>query len=140
MVQLGPDLAVSLEGLAHLSINEGAVRWIERSGKTFQAAKTTPLPDAPHTLAKAADGSIYVLTWSSLVKVTADRHVDVVQKIETDGLYANSMAIDGAGALWIGMRQFVLRLTPSGTRFTETWFVRESCQHMQIVDMDCVCH
>jgi sugar lactone lactonase YvrE len=81
-----------------------------------------------------------VLTWTSLVKLTADRKVEVVQKIESDALYADSMAFDSSGALWIGMRMFLLRLTPDGSHFTQTWFVPENCQHMQAVDLRCVCH
>lgn len=139
LVALGPKLAVSLEGLAHLSINEGVVRWIDLGGGKSSATKTTPLPDEPEAFASAADGSVYVLTWTSLVKITSDRRVRVVQPLRTEALYAGSMAIDTSGVLWIGMRQFVVRLTPDGDRFRETWLVRENCQRMQTVDLTCVC-
>jgi hypothetical protein len=140
LVVLEPDLAISLEGLAHLSINEGAVRWIEKSGATVKAAKPTPLPDEPRTFAQTKTGEVYVLTGSSLVKITPDRRVEVVQPVNTGGLYADSMTIDASDSLWVGMRRFVLRLTPAGNKYTETWFVKQDCQHMIKGDLDCICH
>lgn len=136
---LGPDLAISLEGLAHLSINRGAVRWIERSGTTVNAAKPTALPDAPRTFARANSGEVYVVTRSSFVKVTPDRRVEVVQPVNTKRLYPDSMTIDADGSLWVGMRRFVLRLTPSGDKYTETWFVKQGCQEMSQRNLDCSC-
>lgn len=139
LVATGPDVAISLEGLAHLSINEGAVRWIERAGGAVRATKPVRLPDVPLTSAIASDGTVYVITWSSLVKITPDRRVQIVQKVRTEHLYSDSMAIDPDGALWIGMRQFVLRLAPGRDTFTETWFTRASCQRMEAVDLNCIC-
>lgn len=140
LVVLEPGLAISLEGLAHLSINDGAVRWIEQVGTSLKAAKRTPLPDEPRTFAQTKAGEVYVLTWSSLVKITADRRVEVVQPVNTEMLYADNMTIDAGGSLWVGMRRFVLRLMPSGNKYTETWFVKQDCQHMIQQDLDCICH
>ena len=50
----------------------------------------------------------------------------------------SSMAIDASGALWIGMRQLVLRLTPTRARFSETWLVREDCRRAEQIDLDCI--
>lgn len=138
LVALAPDLAMALEGLAHMSIDEGAVQWIERAGTKLDASKKTPLPGAPGAFVAADDGA-YVLTTSDLVKVTKARDVRVVQPVRTGGLYPDSMAIDATGALWVGMRQFVLRLTPHQDRYTETWFVPEACQQMEIADLECHC-
>lgn len=140
LVVLEPDLAISLEGLAHMGINEGAVRWIEPFGATVKAAKPTPLPDAPQTFTKTRAGEVYVLTSSSLVKITPDRRVEVVQPVNTGALYPDSMTIDAGGSLWLGMRRFVLRLMPDGDKYTETWFVKQDCQRMIKKDMDCICH
>jgi hypothetical protein len=62
-----------------------------------------------------------------------------VQPVQAPGLDANSMVIDPGGALWIGMRQLVLRLSPERGRFTETWLVREGCRRAAQVDLECVC-
>lgn len=138
LVALGPDAAVAIEGLAHMGISEGRVRWLERRAGAFAAAGETPLPDAPQTHAVAGD-TLHVLTTSSLVRIGRDRRVTVVQPVETPGLYPDSMAIDPGGALWIGMRQLVLRLAPEHGRFAETWLVREDCRRADLVDLDCVC-
>ena len=141
LVALGPDTALAIEGLAHLSMSEGRVRWLERRGGAgaFRAAAQTPLPDAPQAHVAVPGGAVYLLTTSSLVRVTPDRRVTVVQPVETYGLYPDSMAIDPGGALWIGMRQLVLRLLPARDRFTETWLVREDCQRAEQVNLDCFC-
>ena len=138
LVALGPDAALAIEGLAHLGISEGRVRWLERKGGAFAAAGETALPDAPQTHAAAGD-TLYVLTTSSLVRIGLDRRITVVQPVQTPGLYPDSMAIDPGGALWIGMRQLVLRLSPGRRRFAETWLVREDCRRAELVDLECVC-
>jgi hypothetical protein len=139
LVALGPDAALALEGLAHMSLDEGRVRWLERRGGAFQAAGETPLPASPQTHVAIPGGAVYVLTTKSLVRVTPDRRVTVVQPVSTYGLYPDSMAIDPGGALWIGMRQLVLRLAPARDRFTETWLVRQDCRRAEQVDLDCFC-
>jgi hypothetical protein len=138
LVALGPDAAIAIEGLAHLSISEGRVRWLERKGGAFAVTGETQLPDAPQTYV-AAGNSVYVLTTSSLIRIERDRRVTVVQPVKTPGLYPDSMAIDPGGALWIGMRQLVLRLSPERDRFVGTWLVREDCRHAEQIDLDCVC-
>jgi hypothetical protein len=37
------------------------------------------------------------------------------------------MAVDAAGQLWIGMRHYVVRLTPSGSRYTLAWLAPGAC-------------
>lgn len=49
------------------------------------------------------------------------------------------MAIDPAGALWIGVRSLVLRLSPGRDRFTETWIVRKDCRRDELIDAGGVC-
>jgi hypothetical protein len=71
--------------------------------------------------------------------VGKDRKATVIQPMRTALLYPDSMAIAPGGELWIGMRQFVIRMTPRGTRFDETWLVRESCVRAITHDLSCVC-
>jgi len=138
LVALGPDTALAIEGLAHLTLSEGAVRWLERKQGSFADAGVTKLPDAPSTHVLAGD-VVYVLTTGSLVRVSRDRRATVVQPVSTAGLYPDSMAIDASGTLWVGMRQLVLRLAPDRERFSETWLVREDCRRAELVELDCVC-
>ena len=138
LVKVAPDLVASIEGLSHMSSSEGNVRWIEQHG-SWRGGALTALDAGPSTFA-ATPEAIYVLTRESLMRVgTKDRKATTIQPVRTAQLYPDSMAIDVDGTMWIGMRQFVVRLTPSGTRFTETWLVRESCVRATIRDLTCVC-
>jgi hypothetical protein len=139
LIALGPEAALSIEGLAHLGISEGALRWVERKGGALDATAVTKLPDAPEAFAQAGD-DLYVLTTSSLVRIGRDRRVAVIQPVKTPGLYPDSMGIDASGALWVGMRQLVLRLTPERGRFSETWFARKECRRVEQADLECLCH
>lgn len=72
LVALGPDAAVAIEGLAHLDVSEGRMRWLERRGDAFAVAGVTKLPDAARAGAAVGD-TIYVLTTSRLVRIGRDR-------------------------------------------------------------------
>jgi hypothetical protein len=137
LVVMGPDLVASIEGLSHMGISEGNVRWIEHAG-TWKAGALTALPLAPRAFVADATG-LYVLTSENLLHVGKDRRVAVIQPIDTASLYPDSMAFDDDGVLWIGMRQLVLRLTPNGPAFTQTWLVRESCARATVKDLSCIC-
>jgi hypothetical protein len=51
----------------------------------------------------------------------------IMQPIDTTSLYPDSMAVDATGQLWIGMRHYVVRLTPAGARYTVAWLARGPC-------------
>jgi hypothetical protein len=137
LVAMGPDLVGSIEGLSHMSTSEGSVRWIERAG-TWHAGALTALDAGPSTFVAAPD-AIYVLTRNSLVRVGKDRKMVTIQPVRTASLYPDSMLIDAAGEIWIGMRQFVVRMTPVSDRYKETWLVRATCVRATVRDLDCVC-
>lgn len=138
LVPIGADAVLSIEGLAHLSLSFGYVHRIERAHGAVTVTRATALPDAPQTYVATADG-VYILTTSRLVRLAHDLQQTAVQPVTTPGLYPDSMAIDARGALWIGMRQLVLRLSPARGRFTETWLVRQDCRRAEQVELDCVC-
>jgi hypothetical protein len=137
LVALGPDLVASVEGLSHLGISEGNVRWIEHVG-SWRAGALTALDAGPRTFVGTRD-AIYVVTTQSLMRVGKDRKAVAVQPVRTAPLYPDSMVIDAAGELWMGMRQFVVRMKPVGNRFEQTWLVRESCVRATAHDHECVC-
>jgi hypothetical protein len=137
LVALGSEAVMAIEGL-DFGRSEGSVRWLERRRGAFVTTALTKLPDAPQGFV-VTGASVYVLTTSTLVRIGRDRRISIVQPVRTSGLHPDSMEIDPSGALWVGMRQFVLRLTPEGGRFSETWLVRKDCRHAEPLDFDCVC-
>jgi hypothetical protein len=139
LVAVGPELFASIEGLAHITISEGNVRWIEHAGpRNWRAGALTKLDGAPRTFAVTAD-TIYLLTTESLERVGKDHKAVAIQPMTTSLLYPGSMAISDDGEVWIGMRQFVVRLQPRGARFDQTWLVRESCIRATTLGLECVC-
>ena len=137
LVAMAPDLVASIEGLSHLTMSEGNVRWIEHVG-SWRAGALTALDAGPSTFVAATD-AIYVLTTHSLMRLGKDRKAVTIQPVQTAQMYPDSMAIDAAGELWIGMRQFVVRMAPNGDRFKQTWLVREACVHATVHGLECVC-
>ncbi|MBI2394762.1 MAG: hypothetical protein HYV09_34655 [Deltaproteobacteria bacterium] len=137
LVALGPDEALSLEGLAH-EIPVGSVRWIQRHNGVFGTAAVTQLPGTPEVHVATA-GVVFTLTSYSLVRLSEGRRVTVLQPLPGSRPRAQSMAADANGALWVGMRHFVLRLTPDGDRFTESWLVPKGCRRAELIDGECVC-
>lgn len=137
LVAMGPDLVGSIEGLSHMGTSEGSVRWIEH-GAAWKSGALTVLDAGPSTYVAASD-AIYVLTTKSLVRMGKDRKAVVIQPVKTASMYPDSMAIDAAGELWIGMRQFVVRMTPAGAMYKTTWLVRDSCVRAAVRDLRCVC-
>jgi hypothetical protein len=126
MVALGASEVVVLEGLNHLSLREGTARWVEHDHGVWRSVHTAKLDAGPSTLVAAAD-AVYTVTPASLTRIKRDRTVEIVQPIDTTSLYPDSMAVDATGQLWIGMRHYVMRLTPAGTRYTVAWLARGPC-------------
>lgn len=138
VLAVGDDAAVAFEGLAHMGINEGAVRWLKRAPNGWTTDTVGKLDGQPQAIVAAPD-AMYVVTFESLVRIRTDRTIETIQKVTTEGLYPDSMAVDATGQLWIGMRQFVLRLTPAGGTYTPQWFVEARCKTVTQVDLSCRC-
>lgn len=49
------------------------------------------------------------------------------------------MVIDDNGQLWVGMRHFVLCMTPNGATFDLAWVVPSACVRVANSDYHCVC-
>jgi len=133
------DTAVAFEGLAHMGIDEGAVRWLKRAPNGWTTDTVGKLDGVPQAIVAAPD-AFYAITLESLVRIRFDHTIDTIQKVTTQGLYPDSMAVDATGQLWIGMRQFVLRLTPAGGTYTAQWLVEARCKTVTQVDLSCRCN
>lgn len=139
LVALGPGSVVTLHGLNHLGLHRGTARWLAAGdGGAWKVVASESLDSGPQAF--VADGSaIYVLTATSLTRISSDRKVTVVQPTRTAQLYPNSMFREPGGALWVGMRLLVLRLTPEGTHFVEQWFAPKGCENARSASSECKC-
>lgn len=138
VVAIGDDEAIALEGLAHMGINEGAVRWLARTPAGWSTRTIDKLDGQPQALAVAPD-AVYTITLDSLYRIKRDHTIDKVQTVSTPGLYPDSMAVDATGGLWIGMRQLVLHLIPDGGTYKLEWLAEATCRHATKVDLHCDC-
>jgi hypothetical protein len=118
LVRRGPREVLALEE-ADGCFPSGRARWLEYVSGTWRTTRTVSLDDVPEAFVTTTAG-VYVVTYSSLSRIDADRSVTIVQPLKAD---AHSMVADRFGRLWIGSTGAVLRLTPHGARFDETWFV-----------------
>ncbi|PTL78674.1 hypothetical protein [Vitiosangium sp. GDMCC 1.1324] len=139
LVQLGPGEVLSLHGLNHLGMRRGAARWLVQDAQRQWTVSETKMLDAGPQAFVSTPEALYVVTADSLTRIGRDRQVSVLQPLPTAILYPNSMTADSHGTLWVGMRHFVLRLTPSGKGFSREWFVPKDCARIKQQDFECVC-
>lgn len=134
--QLG-DVKLVLMGLDHLTGRSG---WIFRLARRAGEWVLTPfavLDARPRGWVE--DGArLLVLTGSGLWSVREGVARERLHALDPP-FYPRSMVRGSDGALYVGMRRYVLRLEPSAIGWRETWLVRADCVHATVVDYDCRC-
>jgi hypothetical protein len=139
LVPLGPGEVLALHGLNHLGLRRGAARWLMRDAQGRWTVSETKMLDAgPQTFVSTPE-AVYVVTAESLTRLGRERQVSVLQPLPTAILYPNSMTVDPGGALWVGMRHFVLRLAPTRTGFSPEWLVPKGCTRVKLQGYECEC-
>jgi hypothetical protein len=113
---------LALVGLAHLGLNNGEVLHIQDKGDNRKAVSILDLDSEPQAYLKTSDRDMVVVTWDGVVRVNAFGKADWLMKGEDTIWYANSIISDPNGVLYVGMRHYVLRLTPTGNGYKEEWF------------------
>ena len=106
-----PDGVFAVEGLAHLTMNEGTLIRITRHAPKshWEAHKVVRLPAAPQAAAITGDGSLILTLFDALVRVDPSHKVHtLLAHAPWWGLYPNSsILVDHDQKLFIGMRQYV---------------------------------
>ncbi len=113
-----------LEGLAHKGIDRGQVlRIVRGSNGKWGSQRVVDLGSAPGGGTRDRDGSLIIVTNTRLVRVRVGQLVEtLLDNVFWDGLYPNSIVIDGSATVYIGMRKGVAKATIKGTK-TLTWLV-----------------
>ena len=147
LVSIGKDDVLVLEGLNHLDVHRGMLRWARHRDGKWKIDRSLALDSGPEAFAAGPD-AVYVVTdgWLTRIdnkSVGNERRVQMLQPLHVGLLSPNSMIMDDTGTLWIGMRDFVLRLVPAGGLadglFDEEWLVRAGCETVTQTGMDCQC-
>jgi hypothetical protein len=135
--RLGGEVLVFM-GLDHLG---------GRSGRIFSTTHASGWALRPFAVLDASpsawviDGQrLLVFTESGLWEALPENRTRRVHPLDDIGyLYANSMVQDADGAVYAGMRRYVLRLRPSPPGWRETWLVPSDCVQGQVVELECRC-
>jgi len=99
-----------IEGLAHLSINKGALFKLENQGGDFRYSKVLDFDDAPEALA-IKNNKLFIATHSGFCSVDKKLKKKLAFKdMFWAGLYPNSIAVVSEREVYVGMRSGYLKL------------------------------
>jgi len=117
-----------------------------RSGRVFRAvAAPTGWELAPVAVLDAqpdvwlVDGSRLLFLTESGLWVSDGFAARRVHAVDLGNLTPTSMVRAADGAVYVGMRYYVLRLAERGDVWEESWFVPASCQKMRFQEWECEC-
>jgi hypothetical protein len=129
-----------LGGLAHLGFDSGKV-WQVRDGEAGEKKLelVADLGSTPRTFLMPSSDSLLILTTRGLVRLKTNGELQTLFTTHYQSLYPTSMTLSPSGVIYVGMRHFVTRLTPTGNSYREEWFVSASCSKFRIRDYDCIC-
>jgi hypothetical protein len=129
-----------LAGLAHMTLDSGRVFILPYAVKSPHNAKIlVELDGAPQAFSKVSDDAMLVVTTRGVSRISSSGGSELLLRRDLGLLYPNSVAVTPDGVIYIGMRLFVVRLTPHAEEYLEQWMVPDSCTRFQIQGLDCVC-
>ena len=130
----------AVTGLAHLSFDDGKILQIGNGTAGNRKIQTlADLGSAPQAFVVESSDSLLILTIRGLVRVKTSGITEQLLATKYQQLYPNSMILLSSGVIYVGMRHFVTRLTPTENRYKEEWFVPDNCTQFKERDYDCVC-
>jgi hypothetical protein len=105
----------AIEGVGHLGLGGGSIISISQSSNQapWQVATVCRLPQAPRAVVKHPDGTLLVVLSDAFVSVTLDGKIKtIVKEGRWETLAPNSVVLsDDAKTVYVGMRQFVAKIT-----------------------------
>jgi len=132
-----------LSGLAHMSMDFGnEFIFSNPDGLNITLQYSAHLDGAPMAYAKLADGSVLFVTTHSLHAITKSEPATKLDHGFPNWMkvqFPNSIVALSDGTIFIGMRMFVLRLTPNPAGYSEDWLLPNSCRKFEMKQLDCVC-
>jgi len=127
IVQL-PTAIFAFVGIAHMTMNEGSIFRVERDSRgVWSATHVADIDGAPWAATAISPAEVVVATDTNIWLVTALGHVQRLHAINTSTLYAESLAARDSDTIFLGMRQYIVRLTRAGTTYTEQYYAPSDC-------------
>lgn len=126
-------------GTAHMGLDNGQA-WILRNiAEDRQPALLLELDGAPQVLFHEGGDSVLVVTTHGVTRVTPEGRTEVLTKAPFQSLYPASVAETSDHQIYVGMRMFVVQLSPNGSGYAQQWFVRSECRETRVDGHDCTC-
>ena len=130
-----------LSGMAHLSLDDGKIyKLVKDEKENLKTQLLFDLKTQPQTFTVQRDDSILITLNDRIIRLDSSAEkIETLKEIEFSGLYPNSMTVASDGAIYIGMRLFIVRLVPHENSYTEEWLVEKNCRKFELKNYDCVC-
>ena len=120
--------------------DSGKVLAVPFALKTEADLKTlVDLDGAPEAFTKVSVDAVVVVTTHGVSRINADGSMQKVLSRNLGMLYPNSIGSTKDGAIYTGMRLFVVRLVPTSGQYKQEWLVPKGCAHFETRDYDCIC-
>lgn len=127
-------------GLSHMGYDSGKVLTVPFALETEADLKTlVDLDGAPEAFTKVSDDAVLVVTTHGVSRIEADGSMRKLLSRNFGMLYPNSIVSTKDGAIYAGMRLFVVRLVPASGGYKQEWLLPKDCEHFQTHDYDCIC-
>jgi hypothetical protein len=129
---------LALVGLAHMGTDYGKVLLVREGQEGDRPVEAiADLGSAPTAFAMESADSLIVATYDKIVKVMISGEVEQLLAPKEGFPYPNSLTLSKAGVIHVGMRHFILRLSPAGEGYKEEWFVPSDCNKFKVVGFPC---
>lgn len=126
-----------LMGLDHLTGRSGRIFRAVVGSAGWELAPVAVLDAQPDVW--LVDGSRLLFLTESGLWVSDGFEAKRVHPLDLGAFAPTSIVRAADGALYVGMRYYVLRLAERGDAWQESWFVPASCQKMRFRDYQCEC-
>jgi hypothetical protein len=126
-------------GIAHMGLDNGKV-WVLRNASVDpKPALLIELDGAPRVVAKGSNRSFLVATTQGVMRVFPEGKTEVLMKAPSQFLYPGSIVETPDHQIYVGMRLFVVHLSPERNGYMQQWLVQRECRETRIDGYNCVC-
>src|SRR5262249_33443103 len=126
-------------GLDHLTGRSGRVFRLVREPEGWTLVPFAVLDSSPGAWL-VENNHVLVVTERGLWYLQAETPPRLVHELDPHAnLDPDSLVRTADGTLFLGLRRYVLALTPDGDQWTETWFVPKDCLQVRLNGFYCVC-
>ena len=118
---------VALTGIDHMNVSQGQAVLVAASGPLPPSISVlADLQGAPRVFVLDEAGNILVMTATQLIRIS-ERGSETLFTTDYGLTGPTSIVKEPSGTVYVGMRHFITRLTPTGQSFEEDWLVPADC-------------